>query len=346
MEEYILYLDESKNSKGTVFVIGGFAIKKNEIEKLEKYILTAKKCIWEDDYISNEHPVLHCTDLNVIHNNRKNKNRSNIIKNYEFLNILDGKEPEQIKDIYNNVYIKLCEAVKNLSIVPLGCILNLQKYRFIYNNYLDGKYELFFEVAMQQIIENFSYYLYCNNGVGSIVYESRNGKTESKNSNDSKMFDNFCKIKICNKGISFITQKTIFETVKYFNSYSKHDDIAGLQLADFIAYEFMNRGNDLNIGNYPEFTKKLFSRLYNGGFSLEDKDLRHYFGLRSLPFDYELIISQQSQIERLERANRNLKSEKNKLFTDNQRLKERKQKLIDENSKLRNEIAELKNNKN
>ena len=342
MDEYVLYLDESKDSGNTVFVIGGFIIKKGDVKKLEDNILAVKKCIWNDDYISSKHPILHCTNLNTVNSNRTNKKRNIIIKRYEFLEVLSEKEPADIKNIYNNVYIKLCEAVKNLNVIPLGCIFNLEKYKFIYGDYLKGQFELFFEVAMQQIIENYSYFLCQNNSVGNIIYESRNGKKESRNSNDSKMFDNFCKIKICNKGISFITQKTISETVKYFNSYSKHDDIAGLQLADFIAYEFMNRGNNLNINNYPEFTKKIFSKLYNGEFSLDDKDLRHYFGLRSLPFDYSLIISQQSQIERLEKSNKNLKSEKSRLSTDNQRLKESKQKLIDENSKLRSEIAELK----
>lgn len=341
MEEYSLFLDESKNNSNTIFIIGGFIIKNSEIDKLNEYILNIKKCIWNDDYISNNHPILHCTNINTANSYRANKNKNKVISKFKFLDILCNKTPDEIKEIYNNIYIKLCETVKNLEIIPLGCILNLDKYKFIYDNYLDGQHEMFFEVAMQQIVENFSYFLYRHRGVGNIIYESRNGQTESKNSNNSKMFDNFCKIKICNKGISFISQKTISETVKYMNMFSKYDDVAGLQLADFIAYEFMNRGNDINIDNYPEFTKKIFSKLYNGEFHLEDKDLRYYFGLRKLPFDYDLIVLQQNQIEKLNKSNKNLKNKINKMLKSNELLKESKQKLIDENNKLRQKIVSI-----
>ena len=347
MEEYILYLDESRDFKDTVFVIGGFIIKKCDIEDLENYILTVKKCICDNDYILEHNPILHCTDLNTIKNNRT-KNLKNIIKanNSGFLNILINKDPDVIKNIYDNVYIKLCEAVKKLNIITLGCILNVEQCKILYGDYFNKQYELFFDVAMQQIIENYSYFLHRNKSVGSIVYESRNGQTESLNSSDSKMFNNFCKIKVCNKGISFMSSKTVSQTIKYFNSYSKYDDVAGLQLADFIAYEFMNRGYDLNDTNYPEFTKKIFSQLYNGGYSLKNKDLRYYFGLKNLPFNYDLLISQQNQIGILKKANKNLKNEKNKLLKANQNLKEHKRKLIEDNNKLQNELKELKFKKN
>ena len=46
MDEYTLYLDESKNSEKTIFVIGGIIIKNSEIAKLNLAINDAKKCIW------------------------------------------------------------------------------------------------------------------------------------------------------------------------------------------------------------------------------------------------------------------------------------------------------------
>lgn len=343
MEEYVLYLDESSNPENTIFVVGGFLIKKSDVKKLEESIHIVKKCIWTDDYIFNNRPVLHCTNLNTINNNRNKLDKiSKYIKTKcRFLDILCNKKAVEIKNIYDNVYIKLCETIKTINIVSIGCMLNLEQYRFLYDDYFNKKYELFFDVAVQQIIENYSYFLHRNKSVGSIVYESRNGQTESLNSRDSKMFNNFCKIKACNKGISFINQETIYENVRYFNLYSKYDDIAGLQLADFIAYEFMNRGHNLNINNYSEFTKRVFSCLYNGGYSLEDRDVRYYFGLRSLPFDYKLLLSQRDQIETLKKANKNLKNEYNKLSKHNLSLKESKQKLIAENNDLKGKLRKF-----
>lgn len=45
-------------------------------------------------------------------------------------------------------------------------------------------------------------FLLKNNGIGNIIYESRSNTFEfSDKSADFKMYNNFCKIKACNKGI-------------------------------------------------------------------------------------------------------------------------------------------------
>ena len=66
MDEYTLYLDESKNSEKTIFVIGGIIIKNSEIAKLNLAINDAKKCIWAENYINDNHPILHCVELSTI----------------------------------------------------------------------------------------------------------------------------------------------------------------------------------------------------------------------------------------------------------------------------------------
>ena len=53
MDEYTLYLDESKNREKTLFLISGIIIKNSEIDNLSTAINDAKKCIWDECYIKN-----------------------------------------------------------------------------------------------------------------------------------------------------------------------------------------------------------------------------------------------------------------------------------------------------
>lgn len=55
-------------------------------------------------------------------------------------------------------------------------------------------------------------------------------------------------------------------------------------------------------------------KLYNGGFKVIEKDVRNYFGLRQIPFDYEELKRKNAEIHTLKNRLRNTKREKNKLI--------------------------------
>ena len=71
-DEYVLYLDESEFKASKTFAIAGIAVKKENIDMLEMRVNEIKKLIWDDKYISENNPVLHCTELQKIFTNRKN----------------------------------------------------------------------------------------------------------------------------------------------------------------------------------------------------------------------------------------------------------------------------------
>ncbi len=340
MEEYTLYLDESKNKEKTLFVISGIIIKNSEIDKLNSSITDAKKCIWDKSYINNNHPVLHCVELSTIKDSRNNKRfLSTYINLHPHYSILNTKSSVEIKKIYDNIYNICSKAIKDTNCITIGCLIDIEKYKYIYGNKPYPKEELLFEVAVQEIIENYAHFLLNVNGVGNIVYESRSSELAlTEKSPDFKMYNNFCRIKSCNKGISFIDQETIAKTIRYFYVYSKKDDISGLQLADFVAYNTLQSINRTK-EQYTEFMKKISDRLYNGGHDLSVKDLRDYFGLKKLPYDFQSIHKLENENASLRKSNQNIKTEKNNLAKKNKLLADGKNKLV---LQLENSKAEIK----
>lgn len=339
MDEYTLYLDESKNNKGTRFAICGFIVKNTNINILEEGILEAKQCIWDNEYIQNHTPILHCVELTTIKNYSDNNTRlTRYIQKHPHYSILQNKDSASIVTIYNNIYAKLNKLLKDLNCIVIGCTIDIQKVKYIYGEQFRIDPELFFEVAMQETIENYSYFLYMNNAIGSIIYESRNNDDAQTNrAPDFKMYDNFCKIKSCNKGISFINQNMLSKTIRYLNIFNKQENVLGLQLADFIAYNIL-QNIDRPVSQYNEFMKKIMSRTYNGNFNLEDNDLRTYFGLKHLPLDFETIHSQEIEILKLRRSNNGLKRERNSLVKKNDFLTKDKETLLEENKRYKEEI--------
>lgn len=345
MDEYTLYLDESKNSEKTLFVIGGIIIKNSEIAKLNSAIYDVKKCIWAEDYINDNHPILHCTELSTIKNSRSNKRfLSTYLNIHPTLSILGTQSSSEIKSIYDNVYNICCKTIKAIECVTIGCLVDIEKFKYIYGNSIYPKEDILFEVALQEIIENYSHFLLCNKSVGNIVYESRNDEFAlTEKSPDFKMYNNFCKIKACNKGVTFIDQETISKTIRYLYMHSKQEDIPGLQFADFVAYNMIQSTNRTT-EQYTEFMKKISDRLYNGGHELTGKDLRDYFGLKKLPYDFQRIHLLEDANTALKKSNDNIKTERNNLIKRNNLLIEGKNKLVTQLEDCKTEIKRFNDN--
>ena len=329
MDEYTLYLDESKNSEKTIFVIGGIIIKNSEIAKLNLAINDAKKCIWAENYINDNHPILHCVELSTIKNSRNNKRfLSTYINIHPTLSTLGQKSNSEIKSIYDKVYNICCKTIKTIECVTIGCLVDIEKFKYIYGNSIYPQEDILFEVALQEIIENYSHFLLCNKSVGNIVYESRNDEFAlTEKSPDFKMYNNFCKIKACNKGVSFIDQEIIAKTIRYLYMYNKQEDIPGLQFADFVAYNML-QSIIRTPGQYTEFMKKISDRLYNGGHELNNKDLRDYFGLKKLPYDFQKIHLLEDENVTIKKSHDNIKTERNNLVKKNNLLTEEKNRLV------------------
>lgn len=341
MEEFTLYLDESRNADGTYFTVSGIIIKSRDIEILNAAILEAKRCIWSDEYIEKHCPVLHCVELTTIKNCRWNKKQlSSYIRHYPHYSILQNESSATIKSKYDNIYSKLCKSLKDVNGIIIGCIIDINKFKYLYGDDFRIDSELFFEVAMQETIENYAHFLYKSNGIGCVVYESRNNEmSQTDRSPDFRMYNNFCKIKANNKGISFINQDMISKTIRYLNIFSKKENVAGLQLADFIAYNIVSAKSFFDNMNKTEFQNKLYNRLYNGNFTIIEKDLRSYFGIKYLPYDFEHIKELESERLKIKNSLDSVKAEKRDLQKQNKNLFNEKNRLIEENNRLREQLS-------
>lgn len=357
MQEYTLYLDESRNYDKTYVTVSGIIVKNSDIEIIDTGISEAKLCIWDKNYIEKNTPTLHCVDLTTLKNysyNPKNKVLSKRLDLAHDYSIFKNTDASDIKSKYNNVHSRLCKILREINSTIIGCLIDYNKFQYLYGDQAEKiESELFVEVAMQETIENYAHFLYKNNGIGSIVYESRTGIDAYTNrSLDFKMYDNFCKIKSGNKGISFINQDKLSKTIRYLNIHSKKENIAGLQLADFIAYHIAamkpfwaskcNYKNEKALQTQPEFQRKIYERLYNGNYSLAEKDLRSYFGMKYLPYDFEYLEDLRNEHSKLSKAYDNLKTERNKLNRKNKELQAHKDNLIKEKSELAEENRKLK----
>lgn len=80
LKTYKLFLDESLDKEKKKFVVAGFAIESGKEMQINQRIYDAKKILWDEACIKNNETVLHCTELSVIKNNRKNKRIQTILR--------------------------------------------------------------------------------------------------------------------------------------------------------------------------------------------------------------------------------------------------------------------------
>lgn len=341
MEKYTLFLDESNDKdKGLIFV-AGFAIPNSQLELFSNYILDIKKLIWDEDYINNNTTILHCTELRTIYNNRRNPELYKFISRPEY-KIFNKMSYNEIKNTYEKIYMKLCETIKCFDITVFGCKVDEKRFQFLFdtsNRILEDSYNM----AIQVIIENFAHFLNQKNGVGYIIYESRNNEENTHgNSPDVKMYENFCKIKSLSKGVPYVNQNLIANRIRYFDIIRKINENPGLEFADFIVFNLFKSFFIGDSKDKTEFMKKIEKRIYNGGFSENVKMLKNFYGIRCIPEDYETINILNDKLARLQRAYKNLKKEKESILSKNKIIKQEKETVKEQNKSIQEENEQLK----
>lgn len=353
-DEYVLYLDESEFKNSKTFAIAGIAIKKDNISKLEKGLTEVKSLVWSKDFLAENDPILHCTEFQKVFVNRKTHDISGVKPEYyEFIK----KSDEEIEKIYYQVYGKISQLLKAIDATVFSCIIKLQQLQelFFIDEYhngihlIDDKYN----IALQKIIESYTHYLFVNDGYGDVVYESRNNIGEnSDKSPDIKLINVYHKIQANNKGIVYTDSNAIQSRNRTIVAFSKNENLAGLQVADFIAYNII-KFEQCNVDNQiTDFMKNIHKMSYNGGHLLTEKDQRSFWGMRVLP-SYLRMEQLLSSNKALKNAYNNLKKDRNKLNkviekekTQIYQLKELIEKLEKENGKLRQQMKTIDIEKN
>lgn len=249
MDEYTLYLDESEteNKNGEkYFCIGGIIVKNSYHDNfLVEKLNNAKRKIWnnDDNYINN---IIHELEIN-----EANKKHFSKINKYNKMFC--------IKENYNRAYKEMSFLISDKNIYTIGVSLCVNMIDSYYNS---ETYNNKFTICMQLIIENFCHFLIEHNAKGSICYEEL--QTKQNGSIKKKYNQIYC------SGTMFYPHKIIQKYITGLEFKNKSDNIAGLQIADFIPNDLARCHANMK-PKYNKTHKYIKSRLYDGNISRKDR---------------------------------------------------------------------------
>lgn len=271
MKEYTLYLDESETHNydkcnkidiNHQFVIAGIIVEKSYHDTfLTNNINRLKQNIWNKCNIdcSNECSsyILHELEMTraITGNSKKLKcNYNRIFKN---------------KHVYNYTYDIMSEFIATSEIVIIGVCIDKENIERIYTEQIINDR---LSIGMNLLIENYYHFLYNNDGVGYICYESM---PENQNDVIRKRYN-----QIKSSGTMFYSAKTINQRIKSLEFADKYSNIAGLQISDFIPNSLgrnvLNKTYNNRQRNVPYEIIK--GKLYDGGINNINR-----FGFKIIP---------------------------------------------------------------
>lgn len=269
MDEYTLYLDESKTGnyntitkiqENPLFVIAGIIVKNNYHDTVLSEQINSLKCnIWnrcDNDLFYKEH-ILHELEMSraITHKTKQLKfDYNKVFKN---------------KHIYNYTYDVMANIIEKAEVVIIGAGVMEEELQQMHSNQ-ELNDEL--SICMNIIIENYYHFLCAVDGMGTICYESM---PENQNAKIQKRYQI-----IRNTGTMFYPAKAINKRVKGIQFKNKLDNVIGLQVADFIpnaiGRHILNKVYNNNQRNvyYPVIE----SKLYDGSAGKIER-----FGIKKIP---------------------------------------------------------------
>ena len=280
--EYTLYLDESK-SVDNIFVIGGFACHISKEKEIEAKLNDLKNVVWKGVKDKDER-VFHATDY---------------IKRY----------PEAFMDLIK--IVREVDGAVFATVIKLDELQELFGTSFTKNEKTDfALVDNPFNIALEKVIENYTHYLFYKDGYGKTIYEARNTGDQKWNvSPDFLLKKDYLRIIANNKGIAYINDEALKLCNTNFSVKKKKEDVAGLQIADNIAYiiaRSMSHSLKENT-NIEKIFDEIFDLAYNGNFDKRKKDLRHFYGIKILPEMFRTIPMERKGSEQIKYYNQMIK---------------------------------------
>lgn len=261
MDEYLLFLDESETNKKNIkhaYAIGGIIVEKTYHDQvLKPKIESVKKKIWSDIPNYNE-IILHEKEVKDAAEHRVSKSEL---------------KPEYIR-FHNNtdnctkLYTELDYVLRTSEVKTVGCVVLEEE---LHNNFQKELTNDFGSICMQILIENFCHFLHSKNAIGHIIYESR------ENNQNIIMGQHFYQLKAI--GSMYVNSVSIQKYIKNIEFYSKTENIAGLQLADFIPNQIAKKCLQKTIyQNTKSFNANIYRKAYDGNCKNKSR-----FGIRIIP---------------------------------------------------------------
>lgn len=199
MQEYILFLDESKpNTNHPNFTLSGIIVSKSDYDSWLVPEIDKLKLL----RFSDKSLILHEVEL------RKKRNGFSSLTNNE------------VKQVINDIGT----IIDNSRITTIGASIDISR--------LDNKFDkcdrnTLYHISLQIILENYTHFLINNNGKGSVYLESTDGASDTR-------LQNLYYSLIAN-GTLFYKKETIQNKLLTINFNIKSSNNIGLQVADFTA---------------------------------------------------------------------------------------------------------------
>lgn len=260
MNEYTLYLDETYTYKGKgkypAFAIGGFIVKDSDIESINKKVDTLKILLW-GDLPNPKGVILHELDLKDALDRRVGIDK---LKS-EYKRFRRNSNKATI------LYKEMSKIIKNSNIYTIGCVLNQDDYNSNFPKEIGNDQAL---VCMQIILENYTHFLYKNDAIGKIVYESRGVM-------DKTMLMRF--YQVSSIGTMYVKPESIQHRIKQICFIEKKKNLNCLQVADFIPNQIARKKSGKTIKkNVINLTNNIILKSYDGTTGNFDR-----YGIKVIP---------------------------------------------------------------
>lgn len=229
MKEYILFLDESKNTPPSVhFCLGGCAIEKDYYNNtIIPFVSNMKKEIFGDENV-----ILHETELRGT-------------KRPEYAVLRNPAKRQLFWD-------KMSELFTNHEITVFSAVINPDQHRTLFNSkYLNDEYFICLEIVLEQ----YAHFLEKNNATGSVCIESRNTKE------DNRLNNHF--LRLVKRGTRNLNNMSLHHHIGTLSFYMKTDLNVGLQIADFIPNTIKKYAYSIP-QKKPSIESSIVSKLYDG----------------------------------------------------------------------------------
>lgn len=253
MHKYILYLDESETftaANNRFFAVGGVIIKEDKIDEVSSKLADLKKKLWAGDANASSY-ILHEKEISEA---KKHGHARNACYNIFRTN---GK--------YSDLYAGLASILKKQNLITMGVCIDETALGRLYPGITNSK----LTIALQMLLENYCHFLGQQNAVGDICYESL------EDSGNQELRQRFYELEALG---------TMYYTPGFFQTHigdirfeKKTENLAGLQLADFIPNTFARSCSGAT-AKHEDFKKRVLHQAYDGKLSNRPK-----YGLKLIP---------------------------------------------------------------
>lgn len=260
-KNYTLFLDESEthDNHKHYFCIAGVIIADDDYSSVQHDIDSLKSIIW-NDLSSPQNVILHQMRISEAEKGRLDT------RNYPEYNRFRSMSTRQ------KFYNEFKKVFVNNSITLVGGSLYTEDLMTFYscnssghNTNITDKYL----VCLQLLLENYCHFLCTNNGLGKIIYETRETK------GDEQLRNRFYHIKLM--GSMFIDRTTMDKRLLGMDFVSKESNNVGLQIADFIPNAFA-RDHAGFARQRPNIFSTLAYHRYDGNVGKQER-----FGIKYMP---------------------------------------------------------------